>query len=213
MKYHNVTNESYSHNEGRRLSFIEKLIEIIIEKAPFKNFTYKILLSKKSCDRRLRVRLSFLLGIIYGLIIYSLTAYRVTNLPPNVNLITLICLPAIISIGMATVPALRCFMLLVIFNFISSSGKVMITGHIINSIIDGPVNNTIANSRNFLEMFKCNIEIFRNLTELGKQQSEMSGSFLKKIFNNDVNNRHSESIYEIDKLHNEALNEKTKNKK
>jgi len=204
MEDFNFSEESDYYNEGCQLSRVEKLVAHFIEIAPFENIIYKFLFSKTPGDRILRVRLSFFLGIIYGLIIYSLTAYRVKNLPPKLNQMTLISLPAIISLAMARVPSVRCFMLLVVFNFISSAGKALITGHIINTIIDGPVNNTIENARYSYQMINCNIELAKNLTDMSKQQRDMSSTFFKKVFSNNVHRKHSESIVEFERIQNKS---------
>lgn len=194
MEYFLINDEEEHRKEGRDLHFLENIINYLISRCKLKYPNiYKLCISNKKPTKRIartRSKLAFLIGTFYGFTIFYLTVYQVNDMPYFMLILMLSLLTTIISIGMACFSGVRCIMTLIIFNFVTSAGKVMLTNHVISNMASGPINYTFINLRSTGASLICNYELFKNLTNAGNDQQMAQNDFLKKSFNNsEVKNR------------------------
>ena len=181
-------NTQLSRQEGRALSFIEtvfnKLLCLIQRHLPN---VYEVVLENRNPNpsesvQSLRNRLAFIVGTVYGLLIYWLTINQITELPRHLRALMCLFTSTFIAINMYLSVSMRCVMSLLVFNLLTSAGKLTLTSMLVQNLSRGPVNNTIVNLNNLGTSLHCKYNLFRNLTNLGAQQAKLNGNILKKIF-------------------------------
>lgn len=202
MEQFNLDDETNEKSLGRELHFIEKILNRLsaIEN-PWTDEIKTIVFSNSTAKKVKRIRklLAFLIGIIYGLIIFALTIYQITDLPESLKILICILLIAINSVGMASMKGLRCFMTLIIFNFLTSAGKVLVTTEIMKNLNNGPINHTIENTKSLVQSLICNYELFKNLTDVRKKEVNDNKKFFSKVFKNQDHSKGVDSIRDLDK--------------
>ncbi|CAF0972433.1 unnamed protein product [Brachionus calyciflorus] len=87
----------------------------------------------------------------------------------------------IISLNMSTSPKFRCVMALVVFNFVSSSGKIILTGKVMKDIVKGPINNTFKNSAQAYQTAMCQYNVYKKVAEISKKRQEARRGFMDKF--------------------------------
>jgi hypothetical protein len=199
--------------EGRELSYIEILINssIIIFKYLFPNF-FKFITCSYNEYRFCRKLLSFIIGTLYGLVIYYLTINSLDQLSEITKQCLAIFIITIISIGMAFIPNVRCVMTLATFNFVSSAAKIMLTSYIFVNLLNGPIENTLKNTNELTKSVTCQLNTFRNLTNNNQlkfnHQREMIEDMDKTEIDLNHNRNHVNSL--INDIKNELIIKKEK---
>lgn len=108
--------------------------------------------------------LLFLIGTLYAWIIYFFAIYQIELLPMAIRAMLLSFLVIITSVSMVFLPSsTRCFFTLIVFNFFASAGKIFLTSIVIKSILDGPVNNTMANIQQMMLSVKCQTSMVKSV--------------------------------------------------
>lgn len=120
--------------------------------------------------------LLFFVGTLFGSIIYYLAIHQIEILPLNMRTMLLSCLIVVASFAMVFFPSSsRCFLGLLVFNFFSSAGKIYLTSIVLNSILDGPVNNTMENIVQMMKSFKCQSDLVKHLGNI-MNENELSSN-------------------------------------
>lgn len=123
----------------------------------------------------------YFIGTCYATIIFYLTIYQIENVPGQIKSIFFWLILPIISSSISQLPKLRCVLALSVFNIISSSGKVLATTWIINSILQGPINNTFENAIQLEKSFLCQFRLHSKLTGISKFKLKTKQNLLKRF--------------------------------
>ena len=100
----------------------------------------------------------------------------------SIKLVTFSMMVAIISIFMSCLVKFRCVMTLVLVNFVSSSGKIMLSSYILMGILNGPIVNTFDNANELGNSLMCQYNLFKNMSSISKSKFKAHSEFIESIF-------------------------------
>lgn len=174
--------QSNLYKEGRGLFLAEKLLNKL--KDILENFLPSVDAILNSNDNQyviLRSILAFFLGTLYSILLFYFSIYRI-ELDSSIKTVTFSMMVAIISISMSCLVKFRCAMTLVLVNFVSSSGKIMLTSYILIGILNGPIVNTFDNVNELGNSVMCQYNLFKNMSSVSKSKFKAHSEFIKSIF-------------------------------
>lgn len=158
---------------GRDITFLESIINFAKKTC---GYLFPIIDTAVNCHpdhyKQLRQLVSFIIGSIYGFLIYYFTIYQIEGLTESLNAVLFSFILLTVSIGMTFNESVRCLMTLSTFNFLSSAGKVILTGYIITNLLNGPIDNTFSNLVSLTNSFKCQIELTKNFSDQMKSKPQ-----------------------------------------
>lgn len=120
----------------------------------------------------------FLASTFYALSIYFLSIHQINTLPTRLRWMLFSFLLVVVTASMNLMQSSRCTLTLVVFNFLTSGGKILITSAILDSIVEGPVGNTAINVAQFGASVRCQYSVMKNLS---KVMSETNMNVNRKI--------------------------------
>lgn len=105
-----------------------------------------------------------LVGVTFALIIYYLSLRQIDLISFEMHKMLLSSFILVCSVTMVFLSTTaRCFLALVVFNVLSSAGKICLTTIVLKSILNGPVNNTMTNVERTIASFKCQSDLVKNI--------------------------------------------------
>jgi hypothetical protein len=127
---------------GRSLKWPEKFSNNLKKYLKKKcTLMYKFVTSTSNEFKIAKSIICFLIGTLYGVLIFRLTVAQIDEINVVFKLILGMLIIAIVSIGMAFEVQMRCIMTLSVVNFVSSSGRIILIAYIIAHItfVGGPI--------------------------------------------------------------------------
>lgn len=167
--------------KSRQQSVPERLIHYGKQSLKQKFPTLNLLVNSSANDYANKRLILYMIGTFYGLIIYALSINQIEDLSAELKTTLLASIVLITSTSLTFLPNVRCFISLVVFNLVSSAGKIAFTSLIITSILDGPVHNTVFNLKQFHASFQCQNELLKNISTLSKSSFKVKKQFLDDV--------------------------------
>lgn len=162
------------NKQGRELSWLERLTNFVRRRC--------CLFEIKSSHAR---NILFIgLGVVYSIIIYAMTIYQVEELDPEIKSILFYVIAIVVTLGMGYIKGSRCLLTLIVFNFLTSSGKVFVSSQILIETLNGPTRNILDNLNELGQSFKCQFGMDESMLKTPqptiKVQSAMNKIMAKK---------------------------------
>jgi hypothetical protein len=167
--------------QGRELSRFEQLL--VSWQVNFSKFCPslgKILNSENEYNQLKRISF-YLLGTVYSCIIYFFSIHQIELVSQEIKTAIFLTMTLLISTTMSYFMQIRCVLSLVVFNFASSAGKIMLTSYVIINILSGPIQNTVGNVNEMSESLKCQFAFNRNMSKMMKPRNRMSMDLMQTI--------------------------------
>jgi E3 ubiquitin-protein ligase DCST1 len=147
-----------THKNGRNLKLPEKILNFL--RNAFKKrlpLLYKLVTSRSNEFKTAKSILCFLIGTIYGVIIFRCTIANIDELDVKIKLVLGMIILTVISIGMAFEVQMRCIVTLSVLNFLTQAGRVIIIGYIIATITfdKGPIAVGFKNMKSLSQSIIC----------------------------------------------------------
>jgi hypothetical protein len=162
-----LNNQDLIHEEEQSLAYIEKAINRIdnVFKQYFP-FVYNLLTSSPAKYRKSKAIFCYVIGTVYGLILYGLMISQIQAFSHEFRLLLGVTLILVLSLGMAFNVQMRCIASMSIVNFSSASGRIILTGVLLGLLLhsDGPVSVGIRNGREITDSIICFNSIIYNIT-------------------------------------------------
>ena len=136
----------------------------------------------KNLDKDSRNLLFFLLGTIYAFIVFFLSIYQIDLTPMVQRMMLFSIVLFVVSTSMTILPtSVKCTLTLIAFNFLASSGKILYTSIVFESIVKGPVGNTIGNIDRIFHSMKCQDRMLRTMGNSIGANDNITENILKQI--------------------------------
>lgn len=129
----------------------------------------------------LRILLFYLIGSFYSVIIFYFSIDRLENVELQLKSMFFFIMLSLVSVNMAMTTKLRCIMTLIVFNIISSSGKLITTKSLAIDITNGPIDNTFKNTQQVLMSIKCHYNLYKKVQKISKQRQKRKKNFFQKF--------------------------------
>lgn len=129
----------------------------------------------------LRILIFYFIGSFYSLIIFYFSIYRLENVVSEFKSMLFFVMLSLISVNMTMTIKLRCIMTLIVFNFISSSGKLITTKSLATDIVNGPIENTFKNTQQILKSIKCHYNLYKKVEKISRQRQKRKKNFFQKF--------------------------------
>ena len=147
-----------THKNGRNLKRPEKILNILGKsfKKRFPVF-HKLITSRSNEFKMAKSILCFLIGTIYGVIIFRCTIANIDELDVKIKLVLGMIILTVISLGMAFEAQMRCIVTLSVLNFLTQAGRVIIIGYIMATITfdKGPIAVGFNNMKSLSQSIIC----------------------------------------------------------